>query len=541
MWLINARTLHIKNFVGVNVPKYAILSHTWEDGEVTFQDFLALSHQNKTGYAKISGACMRTIRDGLEYIWVDTCCIDKSSSTELSEAINSMFDWYQRASICYAYLSDVPEHSPTLTDIRNDRQLTEPEMTEILRSDFARSRWFTRGWTLQELIAPQEVKFYNTDWQFIGAKQSLSGILSQITAIEEDVLTHRVSLENICVARKMSWAAKRVTTRIEDQAYCLLGIFGVNLPLIYGEGHRAFTRLQEAIISINSDQSIFAWDSEGSDYYDTGLLAPYVSCFMGAGKIVNWGDFIDSAEPHVMTNKGLSIRIPLLKKTDNPDGRLGILACRYEDDFRGPISLELHTTTHPSIFKPTPTPSRLSVVPLLDALRTKPDSIFIRRSMLGTASSGGTLSHTSPDNMKCWVRLTSPPDWAHIDVHDAFPSRYWNKATKTMWMQRGEKIQGALHLLSKDGKEVIVAFGYVRVGTRAMNSSWASEWVYLDRHEEQKSLEHICNEAAVVSSGMVNASHTANPSFKVRAAIKRESIMGENIFVVDVDFYSTSV
>lgn len=175
---------------------------------------------------------------------MDTCCIDKTSSAELSEAINSMFEWYRKSAVCFALLEDVTCTHDTYS-----------------YEDFAASRWFTRGWCLQELLAPDNLHFLNGDWVRIGSKYTLQKHLTQVTGIDANSLfTH--NLESIPVARKMSWAANRQTTRLEDMAYCLLGIFGVNIPLLYGEGQRAFIRFQEEVLKITNDQTIFAWHSK---------------------------------------------------------------------------------------------------------------------------------------------------------------------------------------------------------------------------------------------------------------------------------------
>jgi hypothetical protein len=171
-----------------------------------------------------------------------SCCIDKTSSAELTEAINAMFRWYKNAVVCYVYLSDVAWN----TD--------EAIMTEMLRH----SRWFTRGWTLQELIAPHCIEFYSRDWRKLATKAELCNLLSSITGIDVPIFKG-ADLADISIARRMSWASHRKTTRIEDIAYCLLGIFDINLPLIYGEGTKAFRRLQEAIMGTTHDQSLFAW------------------------------------------------------------------------------------------------------------------------------------------------------------------------------------------------------------------------------------------------------------------------------------------
>jgi hypothetical protein len=243
MRLINTRTGLFEEFIGGNIPKYAILSHTWEEeGEVSFT---AMSdpfsnYKNKRGYRKIDMTCRIASQAGLSYAWVDTCCIDKSSSAELTEAINSMYRWYQRSTICYAFLSDLPPASSLETALKG-------------------CRWFERGWTLQELIAPDEIYFFDRDWNYIGTKRGLVEDLSNITGISTSVLQHIQLLSSVAVAQRLSWAAYRDTTRIEDKAYSLLGIFDVNMPLLYGEEKKAFRRLQEEIIRSTADFSIFAW------------------------------------------------------------------------------------------------------------------------------------------------------------------------------------------------------------------------------------------------------------------------------------------
>ncbi|KAB2099551.1 hypothetical protein AG0111_0g12110 [Alternaria gaisen] len=249
MRLINCSTLQLEEFFGDNIPRYAILSHTWGGEEVSFADFSLGHPTSRSGYRKIDLTCKQAIADGLGYAWVDTCCIDKSSSSELSEAINSMFAWYETSTICYAYLSDVLVTNMDTLDIQ-----------------FYGSRWFTRGWTLQELLAPRHVIFYDQEWACLGTRYEHRSLISRVTRIDTDVLAIasslpgiRVGLRSSCVAKRMSWASTRQTTRVEDMAYCLLGIFNINMPLLYGEGHRAFLRLQEEIIRRIDDESILAW------------------------------------------------------------------------------------------------------------------------------------------------------------------------------------------------------------------------------------------------------------------------------------------
>ncbi|KAH8656487.1 heterokaryon incompatibility protein-domain-containing protein [Tricladium varicosporioides] len=221
-----------------NIPEYAILSHTWgaDTEEVTYKDLIDGTGKNKVGYEKIRFCGEQARRDGLQYFWVDTCCIDKSSAVELAESINCMFRWYQNAARCYVYLSDVSVRS-------QDGKFVHVEW----ESAFCNSRWFTRGWTLQELLAPKVVDFYSRDHIRLGDKHSLGQHIVRITGIAIEALRGR-PLSQFSIEERFSWAEKRQTTKEEDQAYCLLGIFGVFLSLIYGETHsNALRRLRKEI------------------------------------------------------------------------------------------------------------------------------------------------------------------------------------------------------------------------------------------------------------------------------------------------------
>ena len=220
------------------IPRYAILSHRWGGEEVTFRDLIDGTGKSKAGYDKIRFCGEQAVRDGLQYFWVDTCCIDKSNNAELSEAINSMFRWYQNAVKCYVYLSDVRRPSVDTNDQSYQRSW---------ESAFRKSIWFTRGWTLQELIAPTCVEFFSKEWEPLGNKKSLERYICEITGIPAKALLGN-TLSNFNVAERLSWAENRETTRKEDKAYSLLGIFDVHIPLIYGEGREnAMERLREVI------------------------------------------------------------------------------------------------------------------------------------------------------------------------------------------------------------------------------------------------------------------------------------------------------
>lgn len=265
MWLINTETLKLESILDpwdVDI-EYAILSHTWEGEEVSFQQMQDLDvARTLPGFHKIEKTCELARSQSLRYAWVDTCCIDKSSSSELSEAINSMFNWYKMATVCYAFLTDFPDwvkDSPSDdSDIINGLR---DRVSDDNFDHFSHCRWFTRGWTLQELIAPRHLIFFNQAWRPLGTKGRLIDTLGDVTSIDTDALQGR-DLSEFRVWQRMAWAADRHTTRVEDIAYCLLGIFDINMPLIYGEGYRAFQRLQEELIRSNNDISILWWSMD---------------------------------------------------------------------------------------------------------------------------------------------------------------------------------------------------------------------------------------------------------------------------------------
>jgi hypothetical protein len=223
---------------GGETPQYAILSHTWETKEVTFKDLVDGTGKDKAGYRKIQFCGEQARRDGLQYFWVDTCCIDKSNSTELAKAINSMFRWYRNAAKCYVYLSDVSTRK---------RKASNRSSGYTWESAFQGSRWFTRGWTLQELLAPRSVEFFSQEGKRLGDKRTLERQVYERTGIAVSAL-QGTPLSRFGVHERLSWAENRQTTCEEDEAYSLLGIFNVYMPLIYGEGkEHALQRLREEI------------------------------------------------------------------------------------------------------------------------------------------------------------------------------------------------------------------------------------------------------------------------------------------------------
>ena len=291
--------------------------------------------RKKQGFSKIERTCQLALDRNIEYAWVDTCCIDKSSSAELTEAINSMFRWYKQSHVCFVFLSDLLSFD-----------------TWRIGGYLRQCRWFTRGWTLQELIAPEEIEFYDRGWNLIGTNDSLQGHLSEITGVDTEILNNIDMLQTVPVARRMSWAASRQTTRIEDLAYCLFGIFDVNLPLIYGEGQKAFIRLQEAIVRENNDLSLFAWTCPNEDILPPhrqrkfrGILAETPAEFSECRGLQRISDPGVMPAEVTITNQGFSIRNMLSNGEGEYLLNLDCIAGSY-DSMIGTIVIRLVRTAH---------------------------------------------------------------------------------------------------------------------------------------------------------------------------------------------------
>ncbi|KAI9778093.1 MAG: hypothetical protein M1839_008397 [Geoglossum umbratile] len=207
----------------------------------------------KAGYRKIRFCEEQAAKDGLQFFWVDTCCIDKSSSVELAEAISSIFRWYRDAVRCYVYLSDVSVGG----------SIGDDKFTCRWETALKKSRWFTRGWTLQELIAPALVEFFSVEGERLGDKKSLEQTLHEITSITTQALRGS-PLSHFSMDERMSWAAKRRTKREEDAVYSLLGIFNISMLPNYGEGRqKALSRLLK---EIKDDSSIDLPIAKGASF-----------------------------------------------------------------------------------------------------------------------------------------------------------------------------------------------------------------------------------------------------------------------------------
>ncbi|TGO33576.1 hypothetical protein BHYA_0238g00010 [Botrytis hyacinthi] len=261
----DTENLRVQEFSQRNIPSYAILSHRWEEEEVTFEDVKNGDLKQKKGFAKLKECRRRAREDGYDWVWADTCCIDKSSSAELSEAINSMYHWYQESAVCYAYLSDVKEID-----------------------SLSQSKWFTRGWKLQELIAPRHLLLFDTHWRLLGTKGEHATTIEYITRIDRDVILGLLYPGSCNVAQRMSWASERETSREEDLAYCLMGLFDIHMLPMYGEGSQnAYLRLQQEILKRTSDQTLFLWTA-AHEPYNQGLLAISPSAFCTHHHCLSW-------------------------------------------------------------------------------------------------------------------------------------------------------------------------------------------------------------------------------------------------------------
>lgn len=421
-----------------NTPTYAILSHRCGDDDVNYEDVRGptaferrlyednnsglsfeevrdRSVRKRKGYSKVVGAMRQAASDGYKYIWIDTCCIDKSNSAELSEGINSMYVWYQKAAICYAILDEVPGR-----DAAN------------FEAKFEACDWFERGWTLQELLAPRKVVFLGRisegAWNMLGDRTSLQHLISERTGIPTGCLTDPKELQRASIAQKMSWIAGRRTTKPEDIAYCLLGLFSVNMPLIYGEGPRAFMRLQEEIIKISGDQTIFAWVNIGKE--DTqrpspvqifeemddssfdremqlvpdpdkknsfsipilegyGLLATSHTAFAHSGNFIPWYRPTKIQPPYEMTNRGLHISLDLTPLAGmNCRGLFAAdIRCSIQNavDELEPLGIYLKKGENPNHYHRVRCGKLVYDVPETD----NPTEIFVRQTMdlpLGTRS-----------------------------------------------------------------------------------------------------------------------------------------------------------
>jgi len=547
MRLLHTETFRLETFNGPKLPPYAILSHTWGDREVLFQHIEAASHHEsnteKRSWSKIRNACQKACQNQpqLEYIWVDTCCINKDSSAELSEAINSMYPWYETATICYAYLEDVEDAG----------QRTTP-----LEDSLKKARWFTRGWTLQELIAPASVVFFSAGWEAIGTKNSLREIISSITGVDISVLLKPQLLPTMSVARRMSWAANRETTRTEDIAYCLMGIFDVNMPLLYGEGNKAFIRLQEEIIKDSEDQSLFAWqyprsstDWEGMDGLENeGILAHHPIVFKNSFDIVSHET---KQAPYRTTNRGLEIQMPIADGTRggerNVTSFIGVLSCHYESNLSVSIGIQLNRASERYYREKRST--------LIFLQHEKADSAELKTVHIH--KSGKRRSQKSHSSY-CYLGRY-PSEEVHFSdgiAVAAVPSSSANGSNKT-WKPGGSDTQwnklGKTVMLSAKSEGYFGALEFTK--SRGLGTNWGLHggfvvvvrlfpdafgivavipWFRYERRTSgflRRTLEEHHN-AATLTRGNLRVGEG-----NVRVVLKRTKLHGQDTYVVDIDYH----
>ncbi|KAK1752746.1 vegetative incompatibility protein HET-E-1 [Echria macrotheca] len=394
----------------------------------------------KAGFAKVSYACGQAQREGLQYIWIDTCCLDASSSSDISEAVNSMWAWYASATTCYAYLEDVQHGGGHRGGYR------------VWKDDFVQSRWFRRGWTLQELLAPRAVTFFGAGWKQLGTKASLARTVEKATGIERRVLLEPRLVFKTSVARRMAWAAHRTTARPEDVAYALMGVFGVNMMPLYGEGgENAFLRLQEEIIRRSGDQTIFAWGILGQEdkpvIHHTGLeefdddaasatmsaLARSPRDFAGMNRVVCAPPTTpQDAADYGVTNRGVRVRLNVIQvgtSSSTTDGGqkyfLAALDCRDElEDPQDRLGILLAETDVPNVFVRTRTRKHTRVSGE-DLEGAKPRAMYI------STSAGGFVGDASQEE-KVVVRASDliSPGYDIIDIQSK--QAQWNREFATM-------------------------------------------------------------------------------------------------------------
>ncbi|KAK4213540.1 heterokaryon incompatibility protein-domain-containing protein [Rhypophila decipiens] len=421
MRLINVATGKLEDWEPAGAPAYAILSHTWGDNEPKLEDMACYpAHDTRNKYCKIRETIKQATLRNIHYVWIDTCCIDKRSSAELSEAINSMFQWYKNAAVCFTYLEDL-----------------KPDADIDLGLETC--RWTTRGWTLQELIAPKDVQFLDRDWNNRGTKESLQETISRVTGIRRDILLGTAALGGISAAEKMSWAASRKTTREEDMAYSLLGIFEVNMALIYGEGPKAFTRLQEEIIRHTNDLSIFAWNA--SQRTSGGIIDPYLCGVLAESpRVFANRDLVRELSTHLaasrtfvpefsMTNRGLRITTELrVSKNIDVEARLprGYFLCLANFHRPPGIGIYLKKVGQSSFV-------RLAQAPLIGHLDNdnldwnesmSPQTIYIAASCQASPAPSGSLGskmgryyHYPPIHF---------PVHPYLQIETVFPKSSWD-------------------------------------------------------------------------------------------------------------------
>jgi hypothetical protein len=433
MRLINVHTFQLHQFNEATRPPYAILSHTWGDEEPQYADLLAANSIDIEGDAKFAkvreSARLAKVRDQLDYIWIDTCCIDKTSSAELQEAINSMFRWYKHAVVCYAYLGDVES-----VDADKLLQYSQKDFESVLSA----CRWVSRGWTLQELLAPQQLEFYAADWSHLASKESVTEALSNATGIPKDCLHGFIPSTTYSVAQRMSWASKRQCTRAEDVAYSLMGIFNVNIPMLYGEGDKAFIRLQQEIINSTHDLSLFAWRDCSGTYLYSGILASSPASFAHCSgfSIPHSGR---REESYAMTNLGLRIEAKLKPMEILPEQDIYVWHLNDAVDGYVPVGIFLQRTAPASNQFARALPNlTVDWNHVRKSTQTRMESIYILKQLLHTKP-GPPLHpfHGFIDTIRIAKATAGCASFdnrktvSNCDIARVWPTKLWNSENRS--------------------------------------------------------------------------------------------------------------
>lgn len=514
MRLLNVRTFKLEEFFDKAVPPYAVLSHTWgnDKDEVSFRDIEnGSSGKTGPGMIKIVGCCKQAMKDGLNYAWIDTCCIDKANSVELGEAINSMFQWYANASICYAYLSDVPAG----------------ENPRDHGSSFSSSRWFTRGWTLQELLAPKELRFYDSIWSCLGTRRTLSVMVQKITGIPRPFLIGLASLHEASVAQRMSWASKRVTGRKEDIAYCLLGIFGVVLPMIYGESDQAFSRLQEAIMKHTEDNSILAWgfDPLGStstnskDVVTGGILAAAPADFENCGHIVSREQ---PQSPLGISGGRLHVRLPLY--TTSTGETYGLLNCGPNSEVERVVGIPLVNNVSSELSNEyiRPQGHRSTLLP-----RTKSNSstklIHIQMGHRSRAHTGVNRRHGF---------YIDDPSEANLELVEVEPPARWQRARSIITTENNPDGSFTQQTLTRFRIENQASYDFIVMLEFETQGSQVEARCHVMISSRDTTLEALSQKLTRMRKEAFGKQGASNGLLSINVIITQESIVGQPMFVV---------
>jgi ankyrin repeat protein len=530
MRLINVETLRLVKFFGHDIPKrYAILSHTWgpEKEEILFDDMEAVASGNidksRKGFTKLKRCCEQAKKDGCMWVWIDTCCIQSSNSNELGTAINSMYRWYQESTVCYAFLADVPSGTNC-----NDSD-----------SMFAKSRWFKRGWTLQELLAPKTVQFYDQDWAFIGTRSRLSSSIERITHIPGPVLEGWQRVHDTSVAQRMSWAANRSTKEREDIAYCLLGLFGVNMSMIYGEGaEKAFARLQQEIMKSVRDISILAWGYqvpsrpapkiEGRFGGSAGALARSPFEFRGCRNIILRQSYAGPVDSLEVRGGYLSVQLPVY----DLEGRtFAVLDCCPDD--RTGMSLAVPIRPDPS--KRSADHEYWIRERSVDVKEVPKSSGAVKTIyVLGERSDEATL----PSNRRHWFRIAEIAG-DELELADVYPpwSRQEQPGVISTYGDATEMgIRGRVlrlrHRLNRGPEIILVLWVQRQEDTKDEAVAWFN--VFLCPANQDMNLELFASNMKHMTQTLFEGKAADSESKEMQVQVTEKIVAGHPMFVVDI-------